>query len=311
MDKGAYKRMKRKRLLSLWPLKYRKDRWTVIRIPLKVKKINRAAGAKTAGSRHSRADYAQHVLRLKKTLPRGFNVVVQPPFVVVGDEPLYKVKKRAAGTVRWATANLKRAYFKKDPIQILDVWLLKDSASYYKQCKKRFGGKPGTPFGFYSARYRALVMNISTGGGTLLHEIVHPFIEANFAAAPAWFNEGLGSLYEQCGSCNGEICGYTNWRLAGLQKAIRAGRVPTFKWLTSRTPHQFYELDPGTNYAQSRYLMYYLQQRKVLRTYYHAAVKNQRKDPTGYKTLVKILGESDMKAFQKRWQTWVLKLRVP
>ena len=23
-------------------------------------------------------------------------------------------------------------------------------------------------------------MNISTGGGTLVHEIVHPFIEANF-----------------------------------------------------------------------------------------------------------------------------------
>lgn len=310
-DKGGYRRMKRKRLLSLWPLKYRKDRWTVVRIPLKPKKINARAGANTTGSRYSQADYAQHVLRLKEILPRGFNVVVQPPFVVVGDEPLYKVKQRAASTVRWATTNLKRAYFKKDPNHILDVWLLKNSASYYRQCNKRFGGKPGTPFGFYSAKNKALVMNISTGGGTLVHEIVHPFIEANFPAAPPWFNEGLGSLYEQCGSCNGEICGYTNWRLKGLQRAIRAGRVPTIKWLTSRTSHQFYELDPGTNYSQSRYLMYYLQQRKVLRSYYHTAVKNQRKDPTGYKTLVKLLGERDMKAFQKRWEAWVLKLTFP
>ena len=35
-------------------------------------------------------------------------------------------------------------------------------------------------------------MNISTGGGTLVHEIVHPFIEANFPACPPWLNEGLG-----------------------------------------------------------------------------------------------------------------------
>ena len=40
-------------------------------------------------------------------------------------------------------------------------------------------------------------MNIATGGGTLVHEIVHPFVEANFPGCPTWFNEGLGSLYEQ------------------------------------------------------------------------------------------------------------------
>ena len=43
------------------------------------------------------------------------------------------------------------------------------------------------------------IMNIATGGGTLVHEIVHPYVEANFPGCPAWFNEGLGSLYEACG----------------------------------------------------------------------------------------------------------------
>ena len=51
-------------------------------------------------------------------------------------------------------------------------------------------------------------MNISTGGGTLVHEIVHPFVAANFPNCPAWFNEGLGSLYEQSGEVNGAIHGY-------------------------------------------------------------------------------------------------------
>ena len=311
VDKGAYKRMTRKRLLSLWPLKYRRDRWTVIRIPLGAKKINTRAGANKTGTRYSSADLAQHVMKLKKRLPRGFHVVVQPPFVVIGDEAPSRVASRAKGTVRWATDSLKRAYFKKDPDHILDVWLFKGKRSYDKYCLKLFGGRPNTPFGFYSSRYRALVMNISTGGGTLVHEIVHPFMEANFPAAPPWFNEGLGSLYEQSGSCDGKICGYTNWRLAGLQRAIRAGKVPTFSRLTSRTSHQFYELDPGTNYSQSRYLMYYLQQRKVLRTYYREVVKNQRRDPTGYKTLKRLLGEHDMTAFKKRWEAWVLTLKFP
>jgi hypothetical protein len=84
------------------------------------------------------------------------------------------------------------------------------------ECRKDFQSKPTTPYGYYSSTHKALVMNISTGGGTLVHEIVHPFIEANFPNCPAWLNEGLGSLYEQCGEVDGHIHGYTNWRLPGI-----------------------------------------------------------------------------------------------
>jgi hypothetical protein len=35
------------------------------------------------------------------------------------------------------------------------------------------------------------------------------------------------------------------------------------------------------------------------------------KDPSGYETLKKILDESNMKDFKKRWEKWVLKLRFP
>ena len=108
--------------------------------------------------------------------------------------------------------------------------------------------------------HQALVMNIATGGGTLVHEIVHPFMAANFPGCPSWFNEGLASLYEQCGEREGRIRGETNWRLPGLQQAIRADRVPSFESLMSTTTRQFYDKDPGTNYSQARYLCYYLQE---------------------------------------------------
>jgi hypothetical protein len=136
-------------------------------------------------------------------------------------------------------------------------------------------------------------------------------MRANFANCPAWFNEGLGSLYEQCGDENGHIHGYTNWRLAGLQRAIKAGNVPSFEKLTGTTDHEFYSEDRGTNYSQARYLCYYLQQKGLLVKFYHELVANQKEDPTGYKTLTNILGEKDMTAFKKKWEKFVLELSFP
>ena len=152
-------------------------------------------------------------------------------------------------------------------------------------------------------------MNISTGGGTLVHEIVHPFMASNFPACHAWFNEGLASLYEQCGDKDGHIWGKTNWRLRGLQGAIGDDRVPSFKTLCSTTTHEFYEEDPGTNYSQARYLCYYLQEHGLLVKYYHEFKKNADKDPGGYATLQRILGERDMNQFKKNWEAYVAKLR--
>jgi hypothetical protein len=256
--------------------------------------------------------FAEHVKKLKTRLPGDdFIIVITPPFVVIGDGDPAAVRARAENTVAWAVKKLKAAYFDKEPAEIIDIWLFKDKKSYETNAEKLFGGRPDTPFGYFSHEHHALVMNIATGGGTLVHEIVHPFIAANFPHCPAWFNEGLASLYEQCGQERGEIHGYTNWRLAGLQAAIRKKKVPPFKTLCSTTTEEFYKKDKGTNYAQARYLCYYLQQRGLLKKYYHAFVKNQRDDPTGYKTLQEILGRKDMEKFQQEWEQYVLKLRFP
>ena len=269
-----------------------------------------AADDSHADSNFSAADFTRHVDRLKPRIPaRGFTVVVQPPFVVIGDEPPDRVRWRAEGTVKWAVDLLKKAYFEKDPRHIIDIWLFKDPSSYEKHAKAIFGHEPDTPYGYYSAEDRALIMNIRTGGGTLVHEIVHPFVAANFPDCPAWFNEGLGSLYEQCKEVDGRIVGLTNWRLAGLQEAIRKGKVPSFETLLSTTNHQFYEQDPGTNYSQARYLCYYLQERNLLRKYYHRFRANRAKDPSGHDTLIEILGRDDMDAFKTEWEAYVLKLR--
>jgi hypothetical protein len=255
------------------------------------------------------AEFAAHVEQLKKKLPSpDFTVIVQPPFVVIGDEPAADVKEHSERTVKWAVDKLKAEYFSKDPKQILDIWLFKDAASYERNGHLLFGEVPSTPYGYYSIRHKALVMNISTGGGTLVHEIVHPFIEANFPACPPWLNEGLGSLYEQSGEENGRIHGYINWRLPGLQAFIKAGTVPSFRQLTSLGVRAFYGDDRGMHYAQSRYLLYYLQQKGLLTKFYRDFYAHQRTDPTGYQTLRKTLGNVDMRKFKRRWEKYVLGL---
>ena len=256
------------------------------------------------------ADFARHVEQLKKKLPSpSFTVIIQRPFVVIGDESPADVKQHSEQTVKWAVDKLKQDFFAKDPKEILNIWLFKDAASYEKNAVTLFGEKPTTPYGYYSSTHKALVMNISTGGGTLVHEIVHPFIEANFPGCPPWLNEGLGSLYEQSGEVGGHIHGYTNWRLPGLQAAIKAGKVPPFKTLMALDARGFYNEDKGTNYGQARYLCYYLQQRGLLIKFYREFYAHQTEDPTGFRTLQKILRVADMNVFKRTWEKYVLGLR--
>ena len=275
--------------------------------------------APTSAVNFTDADFNRHVELLKSkikkklttpgTLATEFSFVIQRPFVVIGDEGKQAVQQHAEGTVKWAVDRLKQDFFPNDPQEILDIWLFKDSASYEKHAQLLFGDKPTTPYGYYSSAHRALIMNIETGGGTLVHEIVHPFMEANFPACPPWLNEGLGSLYEQCGDANGHIHGFTNWRLPGLQQAIRAKLVPSFKELTAMDANAFYNQDKGVNYAQARYLCYYLQEKNLLVKFYQEFQARQQDDPSGFKTLQKILAEADMEAFKTKWEKYVLGLR--
>jgi hypothetical protein len=260
------------------------------------------------------ADFNRHVsqlnARIKQKLSVGeFAIVIQKPFVVIGDEPQRTVQQHADTTVKWAVDRLKQDFFTKDPDQILDIWLFKDEASYRKHARLLFGDSPSTPYGYYSPTHKALIMNIATGGGTLVHEIVHPFMEANFPACPPWLNEGLGSLYEQCGEEDGHIYGYTNWRLPGLQKAITSRRVPSFKILTAMDASAFYDDDRGTNYGQARYLCYYLQEKGLLVKFYREFLAKQKTDPTGFESLRTVLAEPDMDKFKIKWEKHVMGLK--
>jgi len=260
------------------------------------------------------AAFRDHVARLRPEVPDGFTLVVQPPFVVLGDEPAAVVQGRATNTVKWAVDRLKRDYFPRDPAEIIDIWLFRDQVSYTNHALSQFNDIPRSPFGYYSAEHGALVMNISTGRGTLVHEIVHAYLHANFPECPPWFDEGLAALYEAPADYNGHIRGEINWRIKGLEQSIREGKTISFRRLTAMNAGEFYGGPDSPNYnayyAQSRYLCYYLQEKGLLKTFYHEFAANVKQDPTGYKTLQRVLRENDMEAFKKQWEDFVLQLRT-
>ncbi len=222
--------------------------------------------------------------------------------------------------MRWTVEHIKKDYFEKDPADILDIYLFKDKDSYQKYSKDLLDDTPDTPYGYFSPAHKAIVMNMATGGGTLVHEIVHPFMAANFPKCPTWFNEGLASLYEQSIEKDGHIWGLPNWRLNDLKETLTGtgpkeeGTAPGFKDLCAMDAATFYGPHRGPNYGVARYLCLYLQEQGVLPRFYKDFVANQKADPTGYQTLQATLAkldETDMDAFRKNWEKWVMGLKYP
>lgn len=303
---GADRRMARALFLKLWTFRPTAERRTLIRLRLDPRDLRRPAPRTQAGP--TPAELAQHVRALKEKV-RGerFTVAVVPPFVVIGDIAPAELRGYADGTVRWTMELLKKDFFERDPSELLDVWIFGDERGYRRHAKALFGDEPDTPYGYFSAKNHALVMNIGPGSGTLVHELVHPYMHTNYPDCPPWLNEGLASLFERPTERRGHLVGRVNWRLPTLQAAIRGKWAPKLERLLAMDERTFYDDDTGVNYAAARYLAYSLQERELLARFVRDVIAT--KDATGLATLKKVLDTDDLTAFQKTWEAEVLELR--
>lgn len=239
-------------------------------------------------------------------LPAGMHAVARAPFVVIGNEPASTVEARADGPLLRSAKLLRTQLFSTDLTDVWEVWLLADAQSYERQTLTMFGVRADTPYGFANGPHHAMVMNIGLGGGTLIHELVHPYVHADFPEAPDWLNEGIASLYEQAAERNGRITGYPNWRLAGLHHGITTGSALSLRALIQS--HDDFYTRQGDPYAVARYLCFYLQEHDLLETFYRAFRAGWHADPSGWNTLQTTLGNPDPSQFQRDWEAWVMHL---
>ncbi len=216
-------------------------------------------------------------------------------------------------TVRRACRALAKTFFDRKPDRPIAVYLFRDNRSYEDYNLRRYGEKPSTPYGFFRPDERKLVMNIATGSGTLVHELTHPLLAADFPGAPPWLNEGLASLFEQCQLTDDRIRGLVNWRLPYLQEAVAKQTLIPLRRLVAMPADEFYRRY-SVPYAESRYLCMYLQEQDLLVRFYkafRAAAASEdpaTRDATGAATLESVTGKP-LETLQADWLVWVATLR--
>jgi hypothetical protein len=240
----------------------------------------------------------------------GMRYLVAGPFILAGDGTAEQLAQYRDGTVLAAARALEATYF-RTPLREPVVICLFESAEPYKRLAGEWFHQADVPhFGFYRHAERVMFMNVATGTGTLVHELTHALIAPDFPTVPSWFNEGLASLYEQCSLSGDTITGLPNWRLPALQKAIRDGTLRPLKELIEDP--DFYRHDlVGINYAEARYLMLYLQQKKLLHDYYSRFRDHAAEDPAGLRSLKEVIAPQSLEDVETRWRAWVLQLRYP
>ena len=237
-------------------------------------------------------------------------VINDPPFVLAGDMKAPQLEQYRRHTVRRAAAALWKKYFDARPDRTITILLFANAESYQHYAAYLLGDKDLPHFGYARHADRTLVMNIGTGGGTLVHELVHALIAFDFPEVPDWFNEGLASLYEQCWlPADGNIVGRVNWRLPALKQAITRKTLRPLRDLVTkddfRTHHE------GLNYAQARYLCMHMQQRGCLVSFYKRFRQRRKADPTGVACLQEAFGGRSVEDIEKDFLAWVMTLEYP
>ena len=210
------------------------------------------------------------IAEMKANFGREFRYATVGPWLIATDMDADELSSTADSTIGTYAASIQRQLFTKKVVtQPLKVLLFKDGESYEKWNKKLYNERPTTPYGYFSRAKRALVMNIGTGGGTLIHEMTHAMAEADFPAIPAWLNEGLGSLYEAAAmDSKHHVIGIKNWRLKGLLDDLKKGTAAHYRTLIGISDGDFYGENRGANYASMRYLMQWLQDKGKLEAFY-------------------------------------------
>uniref|UniRef100_A0A7C4LNG3 DUF1570 domain-containing protein n=1 Tax=Schlesneria paludicola TaxID=360056 RepID=A0A7C4LNG3_9PLAN len=243
-------------------------------------------------------------LRYRTLLPRTWSLRVFPPFVLAGDLAVDDLEILYRETLAPTARALAIGYFDRVPSEPITV-LVCSSTDSYRQCINclRDGGREEYA-GIYLRAERRLVVNLSTGEGTLAHELTHALAHVDFPKMPEWFDEGLASLHEESQfSDDGlRLIGAPNWRGELLREALRSRRLPSLAELLTQP---FGRHVPALAYAQARYLCLFLQEKQLLGAYYRKCRAHIDVDPTGGWSLIAILGHDHLDAVDAEFQAWL------
>lgn len=250
----------------------------------------------------------QRALYWRRRLGDACAVVVREPFVLAGNLDAATIIEWYDDTLRPSARALHTAYFSTLPDKAISVLLFADEASYSRYASELFGDEQVSVYGYYKPDHHTLVLNASTGRGTLVHELTHALASFDFPEMPDWFNEGLASLHEECRfrPVGSDLDGLPNWRLPGLQKAIRRGSLRSLPELLMEPDFRGSQI--GLNYAHARYFCMFMQECGVLTEFYRRLKSTHSQDPAGLHAVRAVFGNPAWEELDARFRQWVLTL---
>jgi hypothetical protein len=162
--------------------------------------------------------------------------------------------------------------------------------------------------GFYNNA--AALLQSKGFGHTIIHEFVHALHHGDMAGYgqehPIWVLEGLATLFEDSDLVNGRAVPEHNHRLNYILTRAKVNRhVAWDKFLALKQPD--FLRWPNYNYAQTRYMFFYLHQQGKLGTWYRYYVDNFAQDATGTLAWEKTFNKK-LPDIEKDWVTWLLAL---
>jgi len=176
--------------------------------------------------------------------------------------------------------------------------------------------KPGTlnqPMigGYYYHPQRVLVAK--TIGMTLTHEFTHALHAADQEGLgqqhPIWIIEGFATLYESSKVKDGQAVPEPNRRLNFLKRLVaRKQTIPWEKFL--KLTHPEFMQQAIAAYPQGRYMLMYVHDKGLLKTWYEAYTADYEADPTGAKALEKVF-DKKLAQIEADWKKWVEQLPAP
>lgn len=253
-------------------------------------------------------NYNSRINALKKELNTSFIIKGHSYFVIASNLSKTETDKIITNIIDKALECFYNDYFEQKPDELTTILLFKDDESYRFWARELFDDTNISKFGYYKPLERTMLMNINTGTGTLVHELTHALVRFDFPEIPAWFNEGLGSLYERSSLNNRNIIGYVNWRLPALQNAIINYNYISIENLMKTDWDGFYKHRSEFNYAQARYLCMYMQELGFLKKYYKHFRDTFEEDTTGIKQMEDVFGKSINK-IDEMFIDWVKTLK--
>lgn len=160
--------------------------------------------------------------------------------------------------------------------------------------------------GYYNHGTRVLVCK--QVGMVLTHEFTHALHAADQDGHdqqhPIWVLEGLATLYESSQIKDGHIVPQHNMRLNQIKNIVAGKRsIPWADFFKLDQPK--YIQQARICYPEGRYIMMYLYEKGLLKTWYDAYVADFESDKTGVKAMEKVFSGKKLAAIEADWKKWI------